>query len=312
MTAPDVPAYDELPTIDALGLRTSWGILRGELGTLDFLAESAVRDAAHRVQSGQVIALSIDSTLLRPPLNGRPTIKHEFQSTGRNIYEDELGEFNPQSGSQWDGLAHVRAREFGFYGGITELEEARERLGVHHWGLRGIAGRGVLVDVARHRETTGIAWDPFAGQVIEADEIRAILAAQGTELQPGDILCLRLGWLAEYRLRQLRGAEGLADAGLRFSGVAANDDMVRFLWDARIAAVAADNPAVESAPGDAVSGWLHRKLIPGLGFALAELLDFDALADACTAREQYDFLFVAAPMALHGGASSPANAVAIL
>lgn len=54
--------------------------------------------------------------------------------------------------------------------------------------------------------------------------------------------------------------------------------MSAFLWDAGLAALACDNPALEVAPGDPSIGSLHRRLIPLLGFAIGELLDFEELA----------------------------------
>jgi kynurenine formamidase len=88
--------------------------------------------------------------------------------------------------------------------------------------------------------------------------------------------------------------------------------MASFLWDNKFAAICSDNPAIESAPGDAKNGSLHRRLIPGLGFAMAELLDFDLLAEKCLKRNSVCFQFVAAPLTLVGGASSTANSVALL
>ena len=305
---PSVPDYDDLPMIEKIGIRTSWDYLPGSQGTLAFIEPDSVATASRAVASGTVLSLSLGSAELQPPLFGRPATRHRLEETRRNIFEDDLAGFNPQSGSQWDGFLHIRAREFGYYGGITDLEEAKNNLGMHHWGLRGIVGRGVLVDVQSH---LGSAWDPFAGDTVSVDLLRDILVAQGTTLRKGDILCLRFGWIAEYRNRRSRG-EDLTPAGDRFSGLASDDEMVRFLWNSRIAAVTADNPAVESAPGDVAIGSLHRKLIPGLGFPLAELLDFEALAVECQNRGRHDFLFVAAPMTVHGLASSTANAVAIL
>lgn len=300
--------YEDLPELAALAIRTSWGLLPASAGTLSFITPEAVVTASGSVTSGEVIALSLGSQELDPPLFGRSPTSYEQSETARNIFEDELSEFNPQSGSQWDGLMHIRAREFGHYGGITDLNEAREVLGMHHWGLRGIVGRGVLVDVQDH---LGSAWDPFSGDTVGVDVVRDVLEAQGSVLREGDILCLRLGWIARYRRVRAAG-DDLTALGDRFSGLASTDDVVRFLWDSGIAAVVADNPAVESAPGDPANGSLHRKLIPGLGFAVGELLDLDALSAACARRGRYDFLFTAAPMTSYGLASSTANALAIL
>ena len=56
---------------------------------------------------------------------------------------------------------------------------------------------------------------------------------------------------------------------------------------------------------------LHQSAIPLLGLVLGEQFDLDVIARDCAADNRWDFLFVAAPMGLPGGAASPANAVAI-
>jgi hypothetical protein len=76
--------------------------------------------------------------------------------------------------------------------------------------------------------------------------------------------------------------------------------------------VAADNPAVEVAPGSPAVGSLHRRLIPLLGIPLGELFDFERLAEACRTRGRADFLLASVPLHLPGGVGSPGNAVAVL
>lgn len=302
------PRYDDLPELEGIGVRHSWEHLPPSAGTLSFLSAEAVLEAAHAIRTGEVVTLSLPSDELDPPLFGRQTLEHDLRETARNTFEDVLGEFNPQAASQWDGLLHIRAREFGFFGGITDPQDARREVGIHHWAQRGIVGRGVLADVA---SALGDQWDPMAGDVIEPDLLVSILAADGVELQRGDVLCVRTGWLSRYREGVARGLDP-SERDQRFSGLAAHDAMVRLLWDAGVAAVVSDNPAVESAPGDRANGSLHRKLIPGLGFALGELADLDVLAVRCRDRAHHTFLFAAAPMPLVGGASSTLNALALL
>ena len=78
-----------------------------------------------------------------------------------------------------------------------------------------------------------------------------------------------------------------------------------------VAAIAADNPAVEVVPGSREAGSLHRRLIPLLGFVLGELFDLEELAAACAADGRGTCLFVAVPLHVPGGVGSPGNAIAI-
>ena len=76
--------------------------------------------------------------------------------------------------------------------------------------------------------------------------------------------------------------------------------------------MAIDNPGFEWAPGSNDEGFLHRRLQPLLGLVMGELLDFERLAERCRALGRSEFLFVAVPLPVPGGLSSPANAMAIL
>jgi kynurenine formamidase len=305
------PTYDELPELGNLGVRHAWDVLPAPLGTLSRLAPEEVVRAAGLVRTGEAFPLNLGLDAFDPPLFGRAATAHEVFPHDRNTFEDTLDAFNPQASSQWDGLGHVRAREHGWFGGLTDQAEATEALGMHHWAARGIVGRGVLLDVAAHRERTGTPYDPFGGERVTADDLAAVAADAGVELRRGDILCLRFGWTAEYRRRAAAG-DDMPSAVKAWSGLSGAESTARFLWDNGIAAVAADNPAVERGPGAVEDGSLHRRLIPALGFALAELLDLDALAAACARQGRAEFLFVGVPLPIAGGVSSPANAIALM
>jgi kynurenine formamidase len=137
-----------------------------------------------------------------------------------------------------------------------------------------------------------------------------VLARQGTELLGGDILLVRTGFVGAYLKADT--AERVDFARRQdCPGLAADEDMARYLWDHRFAAVAADNHAVECQPGDPVVGFLHRRLIPLLGFALGEWFDLDSLAAECAAQNRYSCFFAGVPLNLPGGVGSPANSIAI-
>jgi kynurenine formamidase len=304
-------SFDALPVLEALGLRHAWNALDHDLGTLHKMSEQTVQAALTSARSGTVVNLNLPVTEPDPPLFGRSPVEHEVFSSDRNTLDDRLDAFYPQSSSQWDGLRHVRAREHGFFGGWTdEFPAGGGALGIEHWAEHGIVGRGVLLDVVAHRRREGRDYDPLAGETIHADELRDIVVAQRIDLRPGDVLCVRTGWIEAYRALEAEARVAIAQS-VRVSGLAGSEDVARFLWDSHAAAVAADNPTLEVAPGDAAVGSLHRRLIPMLGFAISELLDLERLAGLCAADGRWDFLFVAVPLNVPGGISSPANAVAI-
>lgn len=302
------PGYDELPRLEKIDMPHAWDVLDRDLGTLDCSTAANVRAAATLVRDGEVVPLNLPLDEPGPPLFGRDPIEHEIFATDRNTLDDRLDRFYPQGSTQWDGLRHVRARELGFFGGVdSEFGPGDERLGIEHWARRGIAGRGVLIDVAARR---GAGYDPLGGEAIEAEELRETLAEQGVQPRDGDVICLRTGWIEAYRELDAAGRKEIAREA-RVSGLAGSEDVARFLWDSGAIAVAADNPTLEVAPGDPAVGSLHRRLIPALGFVVGELLDLDRLAALCAADSRWDFMFVAMPFNLPGGVGSPANAMAI-
>ncbi|WP_167139975.1 cyclase family protein [Diaminobutyricimonas sp. TR449] len=306
-----VPAYDELPRIEKLAMAHSWTYFgRGDqFGTLNFLTQEVVATAAQSVSTGEVIPLSLPVGQPDPPLFGRAPLRHTQFDADRNTKDDTIDNYFPQGSSQWDGFYHVRAREFGFFGGVEAAEDAVDaNLGIDVWAERGIVGRGVLVDVEAHLTAMGQPGIPVDEQyTISADLLREVVDAQNSRIVQGDILVIRTGWPAKYASRPDN-----ADAVTAIPGLHAGEDTARLLWNWHVAAVVTDLPAVEPVPGDPLVGSLHRRLLPLLGIPLAELFNLERLSEACARAGRFDFLFTAAPLNLRGAAGSPGNALAIL
>lgn len=313
MDAREIPRFNDLPTLERLGLRHSWGVFGDDddLGTVNRLTPERVAEAAGLVRTGEVLDLTLPMTLPEPPLYGRSPLKHTIFAADRNNRDERLDDFFPQGSSQWDGLRHVRCREHGFYGGVTdEPAVGPGRLGIEHWVRHGMVGRGVLLDLAGHLAALGQELDPWRQRSVSPDDLAATAQRQQIELRPGDILCVRFGWTEAY-LAADDGRRAALAQEMAFPGLSAGEDSARFLWDCGAAAIACDNPAVEVSPGDPAVGSLHRRLVPLLGMALGELFHFGDLVRACRADGRWEFLFVAVPLHVPGAVGSPANAVAI-
>lgn len=313
MTSSELPDYDDLPEIAELGVRHAWDVFGRDdvLGSMNLLTPERVAAAARLVTSGQRVSLDLPLDLPNPPLFGRQPFEHVVFALSRNEMDDRVDNFHLQGSTQWDGLNHVRCREHGYWGGRTQdPTDGPNGLGVHHWAERGIAGRGVLIDVAGWLEAAG-EYDPLAGRPITSDELRATLDAQEVELETGDLLCIRTAWSNGYRNLDQTQREAYAAAPV-FSGLRADEDMARFLWNSHPAAICCDNPAVEVVPGDPGMGSLHRRLLPTLGMALGEMFDFETLASVCRAESRWTFLFTAAPLKIPNALGSPGNALALL
>jgi kynurenine formamidase len=312
---PERPAYRQLPVrFDRGAYRDAWGFYPAEdnLGSLGELTPAARLRGVEAITTGEVVNVTLPLNLPDPPLFGRQRYSHTiFAPSSRNL-DDRLDSFYPQASTQWDGFRHVRAREAGFFTGHQgDFEPGDERLGIEHFATQGIIGRGVLVDLADLFEERIAADGGPASYVFGADDLRAAMQRAGTQVLPGDVLCLRTGWMRRYLGADRAERERQAEIR-QWPGLAGSEQMAELLWDWRVAAVTADNPAVEWGPGTVDQGSLHRRLVPLLGIPFGELFTFERLAEACRAHERSVFLFVSVPLNLPGGVGSPGNAVAIL
>lgn len=283
-----------------------WG---NRLGTLNRVTATTTLAALATARTGRRIGLSVPLDLFDPPLYGRSPLEHRVFDRNRNMVEDELRYFDPQSSSQWDSLRHIRAKQHGHYGGLAADDPAVAELGIDAVVRHGLVLRGVLVDLPAWWAATGQRVDPFDDHAVTVADLHSALSHQDTRTTDGDLLLVRTGWLERYRRT---GVDQRNLAMPPAAGLHAGEDTARFLWDAGFCAVAADNPAVENLPGDPAVGSLHRRLIPGLGMPLGELWDLDELAVACAEQKRYEVCVVSVPLNVPGGVASPANAMAIL
>ena len=319
-----LPRYDELPVAAGKPPQSSWGVWGdGDvLGCLNLLTPERVVEAARLIRRGAVIPLNLDAELPNPPIGGREPHVHDVRELNSGAgHDDSLHNWNTQSSSQWDGFRHIGS-QYGYYNGVADQEH-----GIHHWARKGIAGRGVLADVARWREAQGRPLRVDATEYIQPEELTATLEAQGVEVREGDILLVRTGYVAWYRGLSPEQREA-ASRSLEYSGLAPGEATARLLWDLHVAAVAADNISFEAMPPKGLSyadcfelamrdthaaaeSFVHFSLIPLLGLPIGELWDLEALAEDCAGDGVYEFFLTSAPLNLKNGVASPPNALAI-
>lgn len=336
MTAPSrpLPDYDDLPR--RAGLRCAWEVWQplgtDRLGCLNLLTAERTAAAARAVERGAVFALNWSMGLPDPPLFSRARYEHTVTGSDVSVgHDDVLDRWNTQSSSQWDGFRHIRnpaAREdepgTGHFAGVPD-----EQHGIDHWARRGIVGRGVLADIGRWREAQGRPIVHDAPDPVMPDEVLACLSDQGTEVNEGDILLIRFGWIGWYLEQDHETRSRISDRQvMRTTGLHPGEETCRMLWNLHVAAVACDNPAVEVWPtGFLLSeeersaiaadprriheSFAHTMLLPMLGLPLGEMFFLDDLAADCAADGRYDFLFTSAPLNLPQGVASPPNALAI-
>ena len=321
-------SYDELSAAEPPG--SSWEVFGAgdQLGTVNFLTSDRVAAAGALIRTGRRFGLDHPVTAFEPyPTGTRRPLEHHVFSNNEWHRDDWVDSFYLQSSSQIDSLRHIGHPEHGFYGGLSSAANTADSvsLGVHNWADRGIAGRGVLLDLPRFFEAEGRPYDPSSTVVVTAEMLDAMASRQGISWQGGEMLLLRTAWAEQYLAKTPE--ERLQTPWRRSPGLAQRTEILRWLWDHEIALVAADNLAVEADPviesdfrtpgerpperGVDHSGMLHRPLIALLGMALGELWKLDELAADCAADGVYEFFLTVKPLNLPGGVGSPPNALAI-
>ncbi|MCG8587983.1 MAG: cyclase family protein [Proteobacteria bacterium] len=290
-----------------------------ERGALNFITPERIRRAASLVRSGTVIscALPFDRNGPQTGTGARHNPIHVMLATGTDAlagvqdaipggfrYADDAVTMPLQCGTQWDALSHV------FYDGKMYNDRDIALVTSEGAGANSIdklrhdvVGRGVLLDVPRHR---GVAWLE-GGVGIGPDDLDACAEAQGVTVEPGDIVLVRTGMMT--RCLEQKSWEGYCGGPAPGLSVHA----ARWLYEREVAAVATDTWAVEVHPYETADCALplHMISIRNTGVLFGEIFALDALAGACAADGRYAFLFSAPPLPITGAVGSPINPLAI-
>jgi kynurenine formamidase len=320
------PRYRSLPVTPGAPPHSAWGLYGpdDELGALNLLTRERIAAASKLVRDGDRFRLDLPLDEPSPTFFSREPLRHEVFQLHETVLDDRLDNFFPQASTQWDAFSHF-ASPHGFYNGHREADVRAGKLSIDAAGEKGIAGRGVLVDVAGFRAAQRAPIDPDSSFVITPEMVRATLAAQGTSLECGDILLVRTGWLGWYLRLERAERVAIAErsrnlAEFRLPGLGPAAETAELLWDSGVAAVAADTPMVEAYPvvqplGDptsfSINDTLHSRVLALLGIPLGEFFVLDELAAACRKDGRYEFFFTSAPLRIRGGIGSPPNAIAL-
>ena len=184
----------------------------------------------------------------------------------------------------------------------------------------GIAGRAFFLDWYHWAtKVQGREIDATSSHFIPFSELQETASHQGTPLETmrtGDILIIRSGYLAQYasmseekRARLDHEYETTKPSNI---GVEASEELLSFLWDRQIAAVAGDSRSFEAWPcSEEKKKWhLHQWLLAGWGMPIGELWDLEGLSEVAGRLGRYTFFLTSAPMNVPGGVASPPNALA--
>lgn len=306
------------------------------LGRLVLLTPDVVASAAATcIKTGRRTCLNWDLNRLEIANFGRQPAQHHITSLLGGKAFDDVYIFNPQQSSQWDGLRHFSApfptrddagRRL-YYGGVEAgdiVDRRNTRIGMQHWAREGICGRGVLLDYVAYARRRGIQYSAFSDHAIPLSVLVQIAAEENVTFRRGDILFVRIGVIDEWE-RRMDDADKQAYATTskpQHAGVEGTEEMLRWIWDQGIAAVAGDAISFEVYPPkktypradgeEAVPGlFLHEYMLAGWGMPVGELFDLEELSRICAEEQRWEFFVASMPLNMPGGVSSPSNCVAV-
>jgi len=284
-----------------------------ERGTTNLITPDRIAAAGALIRRGAVFNLGIPFDENGPQLGrGRSNPLHLMSETGDPDprfggpfrFSDDVIVMPLQCATQWDSLAHVMYDDLLYNGFPASAVTARgtARGSITHQA-KGIAGRGVLLDIAA---LEGVDWLP-GGFVIEPEHLDAAVARQGSvAVGAGDILLVRTGFWRMFRETGDRPAFNGPEPGLGLR-------CCQWLHDRNVAVVASDNRAVEVVPSEIPDFSLpvHLILIRDMGMTLGEIFDLEELAADCQADGVWEFFFAGPPLEVTRAVGSPVNPLAI-
>jgi len=268
-----------------------------------------------RIDGSRLYDLSVEYFLGMPSFQslGDPPYQFWFTHTPRGTgVDDPLGVGRAQNdkvsytgdaismythtGTHIDSLNH-----FGLHGRIYNGFRADDALGDHGWQRNGaekippIVARGVLIDLAALK---GVAVLPDSYGITVAD-LKAALAREHAELEPGDVVLIRTGRMTVWpdRARYEANSPGLTLEAARW-----------LAEDKRVMVVGSDALAPEQLPSAHKDNWLpmHTYLLAQRGIPIIEVLDLESLS-----RDRvYEVAFIAASLRLRGASAAPFRPIA--
>ncbi|MCH7663562.1 MAG: cyclase family protein [Chloroflexi bacterium] len=280
---------------------TNWGRWGTDdmLGTLNLMSSDGIKKAAKIVKTGKAYSLSVplEEDGPRWPPRQKPWLVTLFGNDPKAIgYSGDAVMMHSHSGTHIDALSHFWYHNQ-MYNGFDSAEHVTS-FGATRNSIDNvpfIIGRGVLLDIPGWKGVEHLG----LGEAVTADDLDACAKAQNVEIQAGDIILLRTGWMRVFSL----------DRELFDSGEPGIDEStLPWLKEHDIVAIGVDNHAVEVIPQmPPLDLPIHRIGIRDLGIYLMENFDLEEMAD----DKAYESLVVIAPLRLTGAAGSPVNPVAI-
>ena len=294
-----------------------------EVGSLNYLDAAEVLRGVAAIKSGDTFTLQVP--IGSPRSDGDPVWPNRKSAIrtsvmdegffrrgeagptgGDHHYADDKIEMFLQGSTQVDALGHIWY-DGTIYNGYdaSTTEGSLSKASVEPLAERGIVGRGVLIDMARHR---GKKYLEGRETFTHIDLLEAA-DAQGVSIEKHDILLIRTGWMTRfYDLPREEFYADWSEPGLTYT-----PELVEWFQHMEIPSLVTDLIGNEAThlPGSPVEIPLHSALMRNLGVVFTEVCWLDDLADSCAADGRWSFLYTAAPLKVFGASGSPVNPIVI-
>lgn len=170
---------------------------------------------------------------------------------------------------------------------------------------KGVVGRAVLVDVARHEGVEHLDMHRH----VTVEDIRATLRHQKTTLVRGDVLLIRTGI---FKIFYEEGADAFYDC-FDEPGLTYEPGLLEFLNQHDIVGLGSDTLCNERQHCGVMAADfpLHVLLQRNLGITFHEALWLEDWANDCSTDGEYAAFYVAAPLRLVRGSGAPMNPIVI-
>ncbi len=310
-------------TLRALAMKVrNWGRWGpdDEIGTLNYITADAIAAAGRLVTTGKVFALGIPLDRQGPQSGTRQRFNpiHTMFRDGGDAPRTpaQVADMQGYGGSddwivmplqcvtQWDSLAHIfyEGKMYNGYDATLVTSSGAAKNSIDKTRDK-IAGRGVLLDVARYKGVRAL--EP--GYAITVADLEATAAAAHVTVQRGDLLLIRTGHMSRYLDKKDWRHFDLDP----FPGVSVHT--TSWMHEKQIAAVASDNYAVEVRPSElpAFRNPFHVVAIANMGLTLGEIFLLEELAADCASDGRYTFLLVAPPLPVTRAVGTPINPYAL-
>jgi kynurenine formamidase len=283
-----------------------------EIGTLNFITPEIIARASRLVTAGKVFALGIPLQREGPQSGTRqrfnpihsmfrdggdqPRTPAEVEAMQGYGGSDDWIVMPLQCATQWDSLAHIfyEGKMWNGYDASLVTSTGAAKNSIDKTSNK-IVGRGVLLDVARWKGVRAL--EP--GYAVTVEDLEGTAAAEGVQVERGDILLVRTGHMTRY-----------LDLD-PFPGVSVHT--APWMHAKEIAAVASDNYAVEVRPSEIIGfrNPFHVCAIPNMGLTLGEIFYLEELAEDCVLDGRYAFFLVAPPLPVVHAVGTPINPYAL-